>query len=132
MTDYNDYICETCGYNSMEKPGAYKCPKYGNIMTIANHSLYNNTRTKHDDNNTLTVITFLFGLPACLLGGVILLRSLWGLIPGGILFFILLMLLPSDTKDTAIPITEEYCQNCGVSIDPNTQYCPQCGEKIRD
>lgn len=64
---YTDYICRTCGFNSLETPGAYNCPKCGNKMTVDNHSMYNNDRTKHDDNNTLTILAFLFALPFSIL-----------------------------------------------------------------
>ena len=41
------------------------------------------------------------------------------------------MLLPSDTKDKAIPIAIDYCPNCGVEVDHSATYCHGCGEKIK-
>ena len=131
--EYRDYICKACGFSSLEKPGAYKCPECGGLMEVANHSLYNNDKTQHDSNNTLIVLAFVFGLPFCLLFCIILLRSLWGAVPGIILFIVLLMFIPSDTKDKAIPLSGSmgYCWNCGVEVDVNDGFCRKCGEKIK-
>ena len=60
-----------------------------------------------------------------------ILHSLLGIIPGVIIFIIILMLLPSDTKDKAIPIAIDYCPNCGVEVDHSATYCHGCGEKIK-
>lgn len=104
---YNDYICETCGFNSLEQPGAYRCPVCGDKMTVANHFLYNNTRTTHDDNAILTILMFLFGLPFCIMICIAILRSIWGVVPGIVLFVILLMFIPEDTKNKCIPIEDD-------------------------
>ena len=130
---YRDYLCRTCGFNSMEKEGAYKCPKCGSTMEVANHSMYNNDKTTHDRNNTWVVLAFVIGLPFLVILCVILLRSLWGVIPGIILFIILLiMFLPSETKDKAIPLNEHvgHCWNCGAELHEG-EYCPKCGNKIK-
>ena len=130
---YRDYICRTCGFNSLEKEGAYKCPKCGNVMEVANHSMYNNDKTKADRNTTWMILAFVLGLPFCLIFGTILLRSLWGVIPGIIIFIVLLMLIPSDTKDKAIPLNESigYCWNCGVEVMGDGEYCSKCGVKLK-
>ena len=132
--EYKDYICRTCGFSSLEKPGAYKCPKCGSIMEVANHSMYNDDKTTHSRNSTTTILAFVFGLPFCLLFCIILLRSIWGAIPGVIIFIILLMLLPSDTKDKAIPVSGSsgYCWNCGVELkDGDDSFCGKCGDEIK-
>lgn len=132
---YQDYICRTCGFNSLEKPGAYKCPKCGSIMEIANHSMFNNDKTQYDRNNTWVVLGFVFGLPFCALLGMILLRSLWGVLLGGVVFFVLLLkFLPSDNKDKAIPLNEYnngFCWNCGVEINSDDSFCSKCGDVIK-
>lgn len=130
---YRDYLCKTCGFSSMEKEGAYKCPKCGSIMEVANHSMYNNDKTQHDRNNTWFVLAFVIGLPFLALLCIILLRSLWGIVPGIILFVVLLMFIPSDTKDKAIPLNESvgYCWNCGVELNSSDSFCAKCGAKIK-
>lgn len=126
---YEDYICETCGFTSQEKRGAYKCPHCGNPMKVHRNGRNNGGLSVGAGKLLIYVIECVVLLP---------ILFVFFNIFGVVLFVIILLLtrrqLNKNVQNKAIKKSQVInsnkiytCNSCKGSFKGQQPKCPHCG-----
>jgi len=127
---YEDYICETCGFTSQEKRGAYTCPKCGTQMKVHRHGRHGGGVSVGAGKLLIYILEFVILLP---------ILFIFLNIPGLIIFIVILLLtrrhMNKNVRNKAITTSRQLpnptktytCSKCGASFKGQQPKCPNCG-----